>query len=97
MVPVLLVEVGPESAISLKEAAFFDFLVLVHDVLKWLHHPLLKYVMLWHSAEFWHDCLHWSKLEPFPGELSRYFSPASVSHTTPTATSPHVRAAVSVD
>ena len=33
-------------------------LVLLQSVLKWLHHPLGKYVMLLHAAPFWHDCLH---------------------------------------
>ena len=56
-------------------------MVLVHDVLKWLHHPLLKYVILLHSASARHRLLHSSTLETLPGELSWYTSPALVSHT----------------
>ena len=39
--------VVPESALLNRyEVALLFFLVLVHDVLKWLHHPLFKYMML---------------------------------------------------
>ena len=31
------------------EIAFQTYFVFVHSVLKWLHHPLLKYVILLHS------------------------------------------------
>ena len=34
------------------DTALLFHLVLVHSVLKWLHHPLLKYVMLLHPAVF---------------------------------------------
>ena len=62
------------------------FLPFVHGVLKWLHHPLLKYVMLLHPASSWHDFLHASRFGSFPGEDLRYTSPALVSHTVLTPT-----------
>ena len=40
----------PDTMIHLYAAAFLFHLVLVHGVLKWLHHPLLKYVMLLHPV-----------------------------------------------
>ena len=46
-------------------------LVLLHSVLKWLHHLLLKYVMLWHCALVSHVFLHCSRFETFPGEFFR--------------------------
>merc|ERR1719174_2338405 len=55
-------------------------LVLLQSVLKWLHHPLGKYVMLLHAASFWHDCLHRSRLDCCPDDCPRYFSPAPMSH-----------------
>ena len=63
-------------------------LMLLHGVLKWLHHPLLKNVMLWHAASAWHDVLHSSRLGSFPGDVGRYFSPAFASQE-PLPTSTH--------
>ena len=40
------------------EIALLVDLVFVQSVLKWLHHPLLKNVMLLHSVSFSHDFLH---------------------------------------
>ena len=68
--------------VNRKISALPLLLVLVHGVLKWLHHLLLKYVMLLHAAESSHDFLHWSRSRTFPGELARNTSPASVSHST---------------
>ena len=75
---------------SLMETALPFFLWLVHGVLKWLHHPLLKYVMLWHSAESSHNFLHSSMFGSFPGELSMYNSPALASHSILEPTCTHV-------
>ena len=47
--------------------------------------------MLWHPAAFSHDCLHCSTLESFPGDESKYFSPALVSHATLDPTFNHER------
>ena len=41
-------------------------LVFVHAVAKWLHHVLLKYVMLWQAAVASHDVWHASRLATFP-------------------------------
>ena len=38
--------VDPEVSTRRKETALPFRLVLLHDVLKWLHHPVLKKVML---------------------------------------------------
>ena len=40
------------------DKAYLSDVVLLQSVLKWLHHPPVKYVMLLHAASFWHDCLH---------------------------------------
>ena len=48
-----------------REVALFFFLVLVHGVLKWLHHLLLKYETLWHPVVSSHNCLHSSRLGTF--------------------------------
>ena len=86
-----VVEVVVDTALSTNATAFLFFLVLLHGVLKWLHQPLLKYVMLSHAVESWHDFLHWSRLETFPGEFWRYTSPAFVSHSIREPISCHVR------
>jgi hypothetical protein len=86
---VVVVVGGPEH-VNRKLSALPLVLVLVHGVLKWLHHLVLKYVMLLHAAESSHDFLHWSRLDTFPGELSRYTSPASTSHLTPSMGLVHV-------
>ena len=82
--------VVPESALNRYEVALLLLLVLLQNVLKWLHHPVPKYVMLWHPSVSSHDCLHCSRLEPFPGELCMYTSPAFVSHAVLEPTSCHV-------
>jgi len=52
--------------------ALLLLLVLVHAVLKWLHHLLLaKYVMLLHSGSSWHDCLHRSRLAMLADDCPR--------------------------
>jgi hypothetical protein len=78
---VVVVVGGPEH-VNRKLSALPLVLVLVHGVLKWLHHLVLKYVMLLHAAESSHDFLHWSRPRTFPGEFARNTSPASVSHST---------------
>merc|ERR1712113_206245 len=60
--------------------ALFLLFVLVHGVLKRLHHPLWKNVMLLHIASSWHAVLHCSIVDPFPGDVSMYSSPAPSSH-----------------
>ena len=87
------VEGDPCAAINPNTTPLLLHLVLLHDVLKWLHHPFCKYVILWQSVVASHDCLHFSRLEPFPGEFCMYTSPAFVSHATLEPTSCHVRAA----
>jgi len=71
-----------DFTLSRNTTALLFPLVLVHGVLKWLHHLLLKYVMLLHAGAFSHDVLHCSRLETFPGEFARYASPAPPSHAT---------------
>ena len=75
---------------SLIETALLLILWCVHGVLKWLHHPVLRYVMLWHSTEFSHDFLHCSMSVTLTGEFSMYSSPALVSHSILEPTSSHV-------
>ena len=58
------------------------FVVLVHGVLKWLHHPLLKNAILLHSESFRYKLWHSFTLVTLPGERSMYTSPLSVSHIT---------------
>ena len=65
------------------EIALLSAIVFVHPVLKWLHHPLLQNVMLWHAATSSQDFLHASS----PGssdtcfdDAPRYFSPEPASH-----------------
>ena len=85
---VVLAEPEP-VADNRSETALFLLLVLAHDVLKWLHHLLLKYVILWHFASFSHDFWHASRLETLPGDVSRYTSPLSWSHAVEEPTSTH--------
>ena len=66
-------------------------LVLLQSVLKWLHHPPVKYVMLLHAASFWHDCLHRSRLGCCPDDCPRYSSPSFELHTTFDPADFHVR------
>ena len=53
----------------------------VHAVLKWLHQPLRKKVMLTHPTSLSHDFLHCSASESLPGDCWRYISPAPASHS----------------
>ena len=50
------------------EIALVNRLVLVHAVLKWLHHLSKKNVMLLHPGCFSHDFLHSSTLESLPDD-----------------------------
>ena len=69
--------------------ALLFVLVRVHAVLKWLHPPRVKYVMLWQPASASHDCWHAARLDTFPGDSCRYTSPAVGSHMADAATSSH--------
>ena len=66
------------------------FLVLVHDVLKWEHHPLLKNVMLLHPGVSSHDSLHFSMLATLLEDRFSITSPARVSHWTPARAAFHL-------
>ena len=63
--------VEAEAEINCIATALPLLLVLVHTVLKWLHHPLAKYVMLLHAGSSWHDCLHCSRLERCADDCAR--------------------------
>ena len=69
--------------------AFPIVLILSHGVVKWLHHPFWKNVMLLHSAAASHDALHSSMFEFLPGEPLSYISPALVSHAALVPTCDH--------
>ena len=62
------------------EIALLSSFVFVHSVLKWLHHPLLKKVMLLHAAASSQDFLHASMFDTFFDDVDRYFSPERASH-----------------
>ena len=69
LVPMLVaVVVGRTSRIDM---ALLRNTVAPHSVLKWLHHPLLKYVILLHSASSSHASWHTSRLGSFPGDSPR--------------------------
>ena len=85
----LAVEAGDSTKRS--EYALPFRLTLVHGVLKWLQYPLVKNVMLRHVVDALHNFLHSSMSETFPGDESRYTSPASVSHSDFGPTSCHER------
>ena len=51
-----------------KEITLLDDFVFVHPVLKWLHHPLVKNVMLLQPASFSHDFLHAAMSATFPDD-----------------------------
>ena len=53
------------------EIALLVDLVFVQSVLKWLHHPLLKKVMLLHFGSSSHDFLHAAMSETLPGDWLR--------------------------
>ena len=50
------------------EIALVNRLVLVHAVLKWLHHLSTKNVMLLHPASSTQELLHAARLETLPGD-----------------------------
>ena len=62
------------------EIALPSAFVFVHSVLKWLHHPLLKNVMLLHAAASSQDLLHASSSDTSFDDVDRYFSPEPASH-----------------
>ena len=62
------------------EIALPSAFVFVHSVLKWLHHPLLKNVMLLHAAASSQDFLHASSSDTCFDDAPRYISPAPASH-----------------
>ena len=71
-------------------APFVHF-VLVHIVLKWLHHLLLKKVMARQRALISHVRVHTSIVDTFPGESLRDISPADVSHAVWKPILPHTK------
>ena len=68
VVEAAVVSCAPLSRIEI--ALLADF-VSVQPVLKWLHHPLLKNVMLLHPASFSHDFWHAARSETLPGDWLR--------------------------
>ena len=62
------------------EIALPSAFVFVHPVLKWLHHPPLKNVMLLHAAVSSQDFWHASMFDTSFDDEDRYFSPRPVSH-----------------
>ena len=62
------------------ETALLSAFVFVHSVLKWLHHPLLKKVMLRHAAASSQDFLHAFSSDTCFDDAPRYFSPEPASH-----------------
>ena len=74
------VPVLSEPAIKYMAKPFLLSLVLVQEVLKRPHHPLLKNVMLRHATLFSHKLLHSLRLETGPEACSKYTSPAFMSH-----------------
>ena len=65
LVEAAVVNCAPPSRIEI--ALLVDF-VFVQPVLKWLHQPLSKNVMLWHPASSSHDFLHAARSETLPGD-----------------------------
>ena len=61
-------ESEPEALCNRIEIALLAGFVFVHPVLKWLHHPLSKKVMLLHSETSSHDFLHSAMLASTPGD-----------------------------
>ena len=74
---------------NLKDSAFPSRTVFLHGVLKKLHHPLLKYVILLHFRLATHFAWHACRVGSFPGDDEMYTSPASVSHEPLSSTSSH--------
>ena len=73
------------------EIAFLSALVALHSVLKWLHHPSLKNVMLRHAVAYSQDFLQAFAFDTFFDDAYRYFSPAPASHTAFVNLSIHVK------
>ena len=69
-------------------------LTVAHDVLKWLHHDVVKYEMLLHSWLSIHACLQSSRFEFLPGDDCKYTSPLSGSQTDCVPATSHVKTAV---
>ena len=65
------------------------FLVLVHDVLKCAHHPVLKNVTLRHPAASSHDFLHSCRLDAIVEDFFRGTSPAPWLHLEFGVAGPH--------
>ena len=65
---VVVLDITPPKRMAI---ALFVVLVFVHSVLKWLHHPLLKNVMLLHFGSSSHDFLHAAMSETLPGDWLR--------------------------
>ena len=63
--------VEPEAVVNRMAIALLANLVFVQSVLKWLHHPLLKNVMLLHFGSSSHDFLHAVMSETLPGDWLR--------------------------
>jgi len=61
-------ESEPEALPNRIEIALLVGFVFVHSVLKWLHHPFSKNVMLLHAATSSHDFLHAAMLGSNPGD-----------------------------
>ena len=72
------------------ETALLSAFVFVHSVLKWLHHPPLKNVMLLHAAASSQDFLHASSPDTSFDDEDRYFSPRPVSHAVLADLAAHV-------
>ena len=61
------------------EIALLSTFFTLHSVLKWLHHPPLKNVMLLHAAVSSQDFLHASMFDT-RFDVDRYFSSRLTSH-----------------
>ena len=72
------------------EIALLSVFVFVHPVLKWLHHPPLKNVMLRHAAASSQDFLHAFSSDTCFDDAPRYFSPEPTSHAVLVDLSTHV-------
>ena len=70
--------------------ALLDDFVFVHPVLKWLHHPPVKNVMLLQPASSSHDFLHAAMSATLLDDWLRYFSPLPPSHCTFEPTFTHI-------
>ena len=62
------------------EIAFAVNFLSLHSVLKWMHDPSVRNVILRQAAASSQDCLHASSFDTFFDDALRYFSPARVLH-----------------